>query len=58
MVDTFPRRMERCVVASVGAADTQVDTESDQAKDDVLARNLWDLSVRTLKEKASYEVTM
>ena len=36
----------------------QVDTESDQAKEDILAKNLWDLSVKVLKEKAGYAVTM
>lgn len=36
----------------------QVDTESDQAKSDELAKKLWDLSVKTLKEKVDYDVKM
>ncbi len=35
----------------------QVDQETDQAKDDVLAKKLWDLSVRTLR-KIGYEIKM
>jgi hypothetical protein len=40
------------------ADNIQVDTESDQAKDDVLALRLWDLSVKVLKDKADYDVRM
>jgi len=39
-------------------ADGKTDTETSQAQDDELARKLWDLSVKTLKEKAGYEVKM
>ncbi|WVQ79868.1 hypothetical protein IAT38_001968 [Cryptococcus sp. DSM 104549] len=39
-------------------ADGKVDTESEQGKDDELARKLWELSVKVLKEKAGYDVKM
>ncbi|KAK8843379.1 hypothetical protein IAR55_007036 [Kwoniella newhampshirensis] len=39
-------------------ADGKVDTESDQAKSDELARKLWDLSVKVLKDKVGYQVQM
>ena len=39
-------------------ASGKIDTQSDQAKDDALARSLWDLSVKTLKEKINYDVKM
>jgi hypothetical protein len=39
-------------------ADEKVGTETEQAKNDVLAKKLWDLSVKVLKEKAQYEVKL
>ncbi|WWD21103.1 hypothetical protein CI109_105584 [Kwoniella shandongensis] len=39
-------------------ADGKVDTESEQAKSDELASKLWDLSVKTLKDKIGYQVKM
>jgi len=39
-------------------ADGKVDTESNQAKDDQIAQNLWNLSVKVLKDKANYTVKM
>jgi hypothetical protein len=39
-------------------ADGQVGTETDQAKNDALAKKLWDLSVKVLKDKAQYDVKL
>lgn len=36
----------------------QVDTESDQAKDKTIEQNFWNLCVKTLKEKAGYDVKL
>jgi hypothetical protein len=36
----------------------QAGTETDQAKDEVRAKKLWDLSVKVLKEKAKYDVQL
>jgi WW domain-containing oxidoreductase len=39
-------------------ADGKVGTESEQGKSEQLAKNLWNLSVKTLKEKVNYDVKM
>lgn len=39
-------------------ADVQAGTETEQAKNVALAKKLWDLSVKVLKEKAQYEVKL
>jgi hypothetical protein len=52
--------MERYVISSKQERKliSQVGTETEQAKNDVLAKKLWDLSVKVLKEKAQYEVKL
>lgn len=42
--------------AYITEADGKVGTETEQAKDDQLARNLWETSRRVLKEKIGYEI--
>jgi ribosomal protein L15 len=57
---TSLRLMERYVISSKQERKliSQVGTETEQAKNDVLAKKLWDLSVKVLKEKAQYEVKL
>ncbi|ORX39050.1 hypothetical protein BD324DRAFT_307400 [Kockovaella imperatae] len=55
---TASERREEVQGRYFSEADGKVDTESDQAKDDALAKQLWELSVKTLKDKAGYEVKM
>ncbi|WWC97906.1 hypothetical protein V866_004794 [Kwoniella sp. B9012] len=53
---TFAKRREECQGRYFTEADGKVDSESDQAKDDELAKKLWELSERVLKEKIGYEM--
>jgi hypothetical protein len=57
---TSLRLMARYVISSKQERKliSQVGTETEQAKNDVLAKKLWDLSVKVLKEKAQYEVKL
>ncbi|OCF54504.1 hypothetical protein L486_08053 [Kwoniella mangroviensis CBS 10435] len=53
---TFAKRREECQGRYFTEADGKVNSESNQAKDDELAKKLWQLSDRVLKEKIGYEM--
>jgi hypothetical protein len=41
-----------------GNSSCQVDTESNQGKDDELAAKLWQVSVKAIKDKANWDIKM
>jgi hypothetical protein len=56
---TSPKVVERWSElqgAYITEADGKVGTETEQAKDDQLAKNLWELSCKVLKDKIGYVV--